>query len=297
LVAARSAANAAADTHQAWLLLAGLAAAVMLAAGAAALVVARGLSRPLEVLAASARRLGLGDFSVRAPRAGVSEVDAVAEALDATADRLGAMVAREREFSADASHQLRTPLTALRIDLEEAELRGAGAEPASALRQVDRLEQTIDTLLAAARGADQSTAEADLVAIAEELEGHWRPQLAGASRRLRLELPSGDARVAADDGVVREILQVLLENAARHGRGTVTLAIERSDGWLRVVVKDEGPGFGDEGEAAFERVASPSGHGIGLSLARSLAHAAGGSLSIVAPGPSPAVALVLRRAT
>ena len=95
---------------------------------------------------------------------------------------------------------------------------------------------------------------------------------------------------------MREILQVLVENAARHGRGTVTLAVAENDGWLRVTVSDEGPGFGDNAEAAFERGTSRGGHGIGLALARSLAHAEGGSLSIVAPGPLPVVALQLRRA-
>jgi signal transduction histidine kinase len=97
--------------------------------------------------------------------------------------------------------------------------------------------------------------------------------------------------------VVREILQVLFENAARHGRGTVTLAIAESDGWTRATVSDEGPGFGHDPESAFERGTSRGGHGIGLALARSLAHAEGGSLSIVVPGPSPVVALVLRRPT
>jgi signal transduction histidine kinase len=296
LVAARSGAGSSHDTHQAWLLLAALAAAVMLAAIAAALFVARGLSRPLERLAASARRLGVGDFTARAPRSHVPEVDEVAEALDTTAARLGELVTRERAFSADASHQLRTPLTALRIELEGAELKGGGADPVTAMQQVDRLEQTIDTLLAAARRTGAGAAETELVALAEQLEAEWRPRLAADGRRLNLEVDRARLPVAADPAVVREILNVLLENACHHGRGAVTLRLASVDVWGRVEVSDEGPGFGDDPEQAFERGTSRDGHGIGLALARSLAHAEGGALSVLVPGSCPVIAVTLRRA-
>src|SRR5438270_406798 len=77
------------------------------------------LVRPLDAMADTSRRLGEGDFSARAGRFGIPEVDVVAEALDASAERIAGMVAREREFSGNVSHQLRTPLTALRLRLEE----------------------------------------------------------------------------------------------------------------------------------------------------------------------------------
>ena len=295
LVASRSGTNAAHDTHQAWLLLAALAAAVMVAAAVAALLVSRGLSRPLERLAVSARRLGHGDFSVRAPRSGVPEVDDVAQALDTTAGRLDGLVTRERAFSSDASHQLRTPLTALRMELEEAEMNQVGADPAAALRQVGRLESTIDTLLAAARGTRQGGSDTDVVAVAEELESVWRPRLAEDGRRLRLELGPGPLHADADPGVVREILNVLLENACEHGRGSVTLSAEAAGTWARVEVSDEGPGFGANAEHAFERGNSRGGHGIGLALARSLADAEGGRLTIRVAGPGPVVSFMLQR--
>jgi signal transduction histidine kinase len=294
LVAGRSDSASAQDTRQAWALLGGLAAAVMLAAIAAALLVARGLARPLERVADSARRLGHGDFSVRAPRAHVAEVDQVAEALDATAARLGEMVSRERSFSADASHQLRTPLTALRIELEEAELRGDGAEPSAALRQVDRLEQTIETLLTVARGTGQSNAQVELTALAEDLEADWRPRLAALGRPLRLRLERPPVVALAHEGVVREIVGVLLDNALRHGSGAVDMSIRSRPGWAQVEIRDEGRGFGPDPERAFERGSSRDGHGIGLALARALAHAEGGRLSVASPGPSPVLSLVLR---
>src|SRR4051812_20561579 len=115
------------------------------------LVLGRRLAVPLERLARAARRLGQGDFASRAPRGGVAEADEIAAALDDTARRLGDLVARERAFSAGASHQLRTPLAALRIELEALELRSeAPPELARALAQVERLQTTIDTLLAVA---------------------------------------------------------------------------------------------------------------------------------------------------
>jgi signal transduction histidine kinase len=295
-VAERSAAGAAEDTRRAWLLLGVLALGVMLIALAAAVALGRGLSRPLERLLIAARRLGLGDFSVRARRSSVPEVDAVATAMNATAERLGDLVARERSFSADASHQLRTPLAALRIELEAAELQGGSADSATALSQVERLEQTIATLLTVARDSRRPGAQTDLGALADELEAQWRPRLAADGRPLRLTLASGPLHAAAQAGVVREILEVLLDNAHRHGAGAVSIAVRRHGDWLRVDVRDEGPGFGDDPEQAFSRGSSRGGHGIGLALARSLAHAEGGGLSVSAPGPAPVVALMLRPA-
>jgi signal transduction histidine kinase len=295
-LAERTAAAAAEDTRRAWLLLGGLALAVMLVALAAAVLLGRGLSRPLERLVGAARRLGMGDFSVRAPRSSVPEVDAVGTALNATAGRLGDLVARERSFSADASHQLRTPLAALRIELEAAELRGIGADPGAALVQVDRLEQTIETLLSVTRDSQRPGTQTDVLALADELDAEWRPRLAGEGRPLRLDLGDGPLYAAAHEGVVREILGVLLDNAMTHGAGAVTLAVTRHGEWLRVEVRDEGPGFGDDAEHAFERGATGSGHGIGLALARSLAHAEGGGLAVSAPGPGPTIALMLRPA-
>ena len=296
VVAARSAAGAARDTRQAWLLLGALAAAVILGALAAAVLLGRGMSRPLERLVVAARRLGHGDFTVRAPRSSVPEVDAVATALDATAMRLGDLVARERAFSADASHQLRTPLAALRIELEAAELNGSVADPGIALRQVDRLEQTIETLLALARDTPRSDAETDVVALADQLESEWRPRLALEGRPLRVDLEPGPLRAVAHEGVVREILDVLLDNAQRHGAGAVSLGARHRDDWLSIEVGDEGSGFGPDPEHAFERGSTRGGHGIGLALARSLAQAESGGLVVISAGPAPVVSLVLRSA-
>src|SRR5439155_671507 len=94
-------------------------------------------------------------------------------------------------------------------------------------------------------------------------------------------------------GVVREIVGVLLDNALRHGAGAVDLSVRSRPGWAQVEVRDEGPGFGPDPAGAFERGTSRDGHGIGLALARALAHAEGGRLSVASSGPSPVLSLVL----
>ena len=293
LRAERSDAAVTTRAHRAWLGLAALALAVLALATAAAFLLARRLAAPLERLAGAARRLGDGDFGARAPRAGVRELDEVGAALNATAARLDELVARERAFSADASHQLRTPLAALRLELEALELRGE--ELPAALAQVDRLQETIDTLLAVARDAQTGTATADLGTLIDAAERRWRGSLAADGRPLRVQVTAADPVARAAPRVVDEILDVLLANAQRHGEGLVTATVRDAAGWLAIEVADEGAGFAMAPEEAFARRAgSNGGYGIGLALARSLAHAEGGRVEVVDAGPHPVVRLLIR---
>jgi signal transduction histidine kinase len=284
--------------HRAWLALAAAGAVVLALAILAAVLLGRRLARPLERVAAAAGRLGDGDFSVRAPRGAIREVDAVADALDLTSARLEDLIARERAFSADASHQLRTPLAALRLELEAMQLVAPRAEPLErALTEVDRLQQTIETLLAVARDHPGPNATHEVTELLTEIEQRWRGQLAESGRRLTLRLPGDAVRVRARGPVVREILDVLLDNAARHGRGAVAIALRTIDEhWVEIAVGDQGPGFASDERTAFlRRSEGADGHGIGLALARSLAHAEGGRLTITNTGPAPRIALMLRR--
>jgi signal transduction histidine kinase len=228
----------------------------------------------------------------------VPEVDAVAAALDTTAQRLDELIARERSFSADASHQLRTPLAALRLELEGLELRDPGSEElAVALAQVERLQGTIETLLSVARDAPERDAEADLADLLDDLVARWNGPLAEGGRPLRAAVRAERPLAAAAPKVVAEVLDVLIANASRHGQGAVTVTAREVEGWLAVDVADEGEGFGDLGEEAFARRSAPgAGLGIGLSLARSLATAEGGALAVLHAGPEPVVRLILRRA-
>ncbi|UTI63856.1 ATP-binding protein [Paraconexibacter antarcticus] len=264
---------------------------VVLAVGLAAFQ-ARRLSRPLERLVATSVRLGDGDFSARATRSAVPEIDAIASALDRSAEQIARLVAREREFSANVSHQMRTPLTALRLRVEELALIEDPAqreeEAAAALREADRLEATIVQLLAYAREERVGRAvRLDLSAIAADHVATWKPVFAQTGRSVRLDAAAG-VRGVASRGMVGQVLDVLLENALRHGRGAVAVRVATDRQRATVTVEDQGAGVPPEGrEAVFHRGASTSGGtGIGLYLARALAEADGASLRVVPGRPS-----------
>ncbi|WP_445152186.1 HAMP domain-containing sensor histidine kinase [Baekduia sp. Peel2402] len=288
--------RAARETRHAWLLLGAAALAIVLLAVLAAVILGRRLAAPLERLAAAARRLGDGDFSVRSPRSGIAEVDAVGGALDTTAERLDTLVTRERSFTADASHQLRTPLQALRIELEAMELGGADApELPRAIGQVDRLQGTIDTLLTVARDAVVPDAQTVLAPVLDAVAARWTGPLARDGRPLRVAVPADVPTVNASAAVLDEILDVLVDNAHRHGAGPVTVTARELEGWVAIEVGDDGPGLGEDPDARFVRRTEGEHHGIGLALARSLAHAEGGRLTARA-GQRPVVTLTLRAA-
>ncbi len=292
--AARGQGAVAARTHRAWLALGGLAGALVALSVAAALAVGRRLVAPLETLAAVARRVGEGDFAARTEPARIREIDDVGAALDRSSRRIEELVNRERAFSADASHQLRTPLAALRLELEARAEGGeeATAETAAALAEVDRLQTTIETLLGVARGTPGRERTADLAALVGDLEARWHGVLAAVGRPLRSRLEAERALVAISPAVLREIAEVLMDNARAHGAGAVTITVRRLGDAYALEVSDRGPGFGPDPDAAFAR-GTGQGHGIGLALARSLAHAEGTRLQITHPGPGPTVSLLL----
>ena len=279
---------------------AGMAALAAVAVGIAWLVgrrQARRLARPLEDLEASARRLGEGDFTVRTRRGGVEEIDAVGAALDATAARLDDLLARERAFSADASHQLRTPLAGMRLRLEAA-LERTDADPrpaiAASLVDADRLEAIIDELLALARaGQAASSGPVDLDRLLGELSPEWGARLALHGRDLEVRVEPGTPDALASTAAVRQMLGVLVDNATTHGRGTVTVTVREAAGAVAVDVSDQGPGVHDPEGVLFSRqVDRRDGHGIGLALARRLVEAEQGRLTLTRVAP-PVFTLLL----
>jgi signal transduction histidine kinase len=280
-----------------WLAMAALAALAVGAVWRLARRQAKRLAGPLEQLAGTARRLGDGDFSVRAEPVGIAEIDSVGRALSLTATRLDEMLARERAFSADASHQLRTPLAGLRLRLEAA-LHQPEQDPRAAitagLAEADRLERTIDELLALARDTRPPGGDPlDLPALLEEIERAWSHRLAERQRELRFDVDPQAPESRASTATVRQVLAVLLDNAATHGRGTVTLRVRDAAGVLAVDVSDSGAGITTPEAVLFTRRAeNAAGHGIGLALARSLAEAEGGRLTLSSAAP-PTFTLLL----
>jgi signal transduction histidine kinase len=254
---------------------------------------ARRLARPLRHVAERATRLGAGDFRLDRTRYQVHELDRVAEALDASATALAQLVQRERELVGDVSHQLRSRLTSLQLRIEEltsAPDQDVAREAGEALEQAERLADVLDELMTAAREARAVGAEpVDLGAELLEIADEWRAPLRSRGRWLKLRVQDGLlARVSP--ARLREVIGVLLDNALRHGAGTVTLAARdgTSGDTVLIEVSDTGAGVPDElAEHIFERGVSGGGStGLGLALARALIESDGGRLELSTKRPA-----------
>lgn len=268
-----------------WLAMTGLAAIAVIPTWLVARRMAGRLAHPLEDLSAAAGALGDGDFTVRTKRSGIPEIDAVGESLDTTAQRLGETLERERSFSANASHQLRTPLAGLRLQLEAA-LETPGADMRAAIRagieSADRLERTVTDLLALARRNGSHGSVADMSALLADVRTTWQAQLESEGRELRTNTRAAPQPLAAE-AAIRQILNVLVDNAFTHGSGAVTVTARDAGETLAVDVADEGTGIDDQHDPFTRQV---DGHGIGLALARSLAEAENGRLILSSATPT-----------
>lgn len=273
---------------------------VMASAGIAALGLAwvignrlaRTLSEPLTELAARAE--GIGDGGLQpAAASGIEEIDSLAAVLQRRADDVNQAIRRERQFSADVSHQLRTPITALRLHLEE--VRAANAESPRldrALADLDRLEDTIGHLLALARDAVPEAGPMRLDEAVADAVARWQRAAQRAGRALTLA-PPAPTTVTAHRGSIDQVLDVLIDNALRHGEGAVTVSLRSVANGAAVDVADEGRSIPLlHGERVFSR-GHGSGNGIGLSVARGVAEADGGRLVLRQHDPTTFSLLLL----
>ncbi len=257
---------------------------------------------PVEALQANAAQLGTDGFVVTMPRSGMAELDDVARALEDAAQRVAESVERERAFSAEVSHQLRTPITGLRL-LVETERVAPRADPARLLDEaaavVARLEETVEELLLLARNRPTDRGAIDLSDVLAELDGRWQPRFRDAGRTLVVTGDPVDSTgtVVASRSALGHILDVLVDNALRHGQGTVTITSETVDGGIAVRAADEGSLGGADGDGRRAGTSPSRGPdrngrpGIGLGLAERLARAEGGDL--VCSSRSPTVFSVL----
>ncbi|MGW2747953.1 ATP-binding protein [Streptomyces sp. NPDC001450] len=275
----------------------------LLAVVAAVLLAVRQANRlasPLTDLAETAERLGSGDPRPRHKRYGVPELDRVADVLDSSAERIGRMLTAERRLAADASHQLRTPLTALSMRLEEITLTDdpdtVKEEANVALTQVERLTDVVERLLTNSRDPRTGSAVSfDLDEVIQQQLAEWRPAYRSAGRAI---VSSGKRhlRAVGTPGAVAQVLAALIENSLMHGGGTVALRTRVTGNQAVVEVTDEGPGVpGDLGARIFERtISGRNSTGIGLAVARDLAEADGGRLELLQTQP-PVFGLFLSR--
>ena len=269
-------------------------AAIGIAALVAGMLLAFGLagslSRPLTRLAAAARRLGEGDLSARAGDvSGASEVEELGRSFDEMADRLERSAQAQREFVANASHQLRTPLTAMKLRLEGAiaeavdeELRG---RLEAADREVDRLSGIVDRLLVMAREIEEGiSASVDLREAVDRAVIRWNERAGQRDSTVVAQGDGGSARVDPTD--LDQILDNLLDNATAYAPGEVTIESGGSNGRVFVAVRDRGPGIAPQDlarvtERFYRGRGVPSGgSGLGLAISRQLVEKWGGTLDV-----------------
>jgi signal transduction histidine kinase len=270
---------------------------VVVAVGLAALVLglvlawvlAGSLARPLRALAGTARRVEDGELDARADVTGAREQQEVAIAFNEMTDRLGQALEAQREFVGNASHQLRTPLTGLRLRIEAAGTKSddeaVRRELELAEAEVERLTRLLNSLLTLARDGDRPTfrAPVSLRNAAEAAYERWLPRAEASGHSLALD-GSGDAFVRSADEDVAITLDNLIENALVYApAGTRVTVTWDANG--RLAVLDEGPGVAPgEERRVFERFrrgrTDRPGTGLGLAIVDALARRWGGSASI-----------------
>jgi signal transduction histidine kinase len=267
--------------------------AALLAGLIIAFALSGSLSRPLSRLAAAAMRLGHGDLSVRTDeRAGASEIVELSGAFDDMADRLEATVKAQHEFIGNASHQLRTPLTGMKLRIESAMEAAGSAEERRQLeaadKEVDRLAEIVERLLVMARRIEQGgAAEVDLGEIVSSAVERWGERASRLGASLRTKGEGGQA--LGDRADIDQILDNLIDNAISHAPGPIVVESGRANGRVFLAVEDRGSGIApDEVHRVTERFfrgrgAPSGGSGLGLAIVRELAEKWGGSVAITSP--------------
>ena len=247
----------------------------------------RSLSAPLIYLAAQAEQIGSGGVRARVEESGIEEIDLVSEELARTGERMAGRLAAERQAAADASHQLRTPLTALSMRLEEIELISTEdevrAEARTCLEQVERMTNVVTELLDVSKRQTSQTEAIHILEVFNTAREEWEDQFEAAGRPL-VFLDEAERPILADAGKLGQVLATLIENSLRYGGGTTRVWAHAGTSKRGVVIEVSDEGEGIDGSLApdiFEKGVSGHGStGIGLALAHDLAQAMGGRLEL-----------------
>jgi signal transduction histidine kinase len=281
-----------AGVSRTWLVLGGLGVVLLLLALLVADRMARSLTRPVTDLATTAHRLGTGDLTARATPAGPPEVREVGAAVNTLAGRIGELLAAEREAAADLAHRLRTPLTALRLNVEAL----PEAERAGLLGDVDAVGKGIDEVISEARRTVREGlgAGCDAATVVGERVRFWSVLAEEEGRAVTVRIADRPlpVRVAAAD--LGAAVDALLGNVFAHTPDGTAIRVtvgRRAAGGAEVAVADDGPGLPDD---AVERGRSGGGStGLGLDIARRTAEASGGVMRVSASSVGTTVALEL----
>ena len=264
----------------------------LIAALAASWLVAGRALKPLKDVAGAADEIGRSrDFGRRLPkRKSRDEVALLSTSFNRMLEQLQDSFESQRRFVADASHELRTPLTTIQGNagllahgppIAEPVRRAAAADIADETERMGRLVDRFLTLARADSGLRLELAPVDLRRVVVDVGR----QAAAVHPERKFEVEVVDARVAGDEDALRQLLWILVDNASRHARSTISVDLEVDSGWARLMVGDDGPGIAvEERERVFERFyradRSRSGHGagLGLSIARWITDQHGGRI-------------------
>jgi signal transduction histidine kinase len=283
----------------AWLTLAGLGLVLMVLAVVAADRLGRRVSAPVSELAVVAQRLRAGELEARAEPRGPVETVELGAALNGLAERIGELLAAEREAAADLSHRLRTPVTALRLDAE------AVTEPGLADRlrdHIGHLERTVHAIVKDARrpvrGTLANSREAgqscDAASVVRDRVAFWSALAVDQGRDLTVSIPAAAALATIDATDLQDVVDALVDNVFAHTPDGTAFAVSlttRDPRLVRLEVADSGPGAADA-DVASRGHSTAHSTGLGLDIVRRTALAAGGDL-VVANSPSGGMLLVV----
>ncbi len=262
----------------AWTALAAVALALVALSVLVADRLARSIVRPTQELAVAAHRLGDGDLSTRVHPDGPPELIELSGAFNSLGEQVSSMLARERELVAELSHRLRTPLTKLRMRVEQVD----DATLADELRgDVDDVTRVVNDLISEARGSLRGLPEScDAAAVVADRVEFWSVLAEDTERPWSFDEGNGPLVVPVSSASLQAALDVLIENVFAHTDDGIefTVGFDRTDDAVRIWVGDAGAGFDDS--AAGRGMSGSGSTGLGLDIARSTADDAGGALRI-----------------
>ena len=266
------------NVRTAWLTLFGLGVILLLLAALVADRLARSIVRPVEELADAADRFADGDLSARVVPSGPAELRTVGTVFNRLGSRLAELLRIERESVADLSHRLRTPLTALRLEVEQLE---DSTDVERVRDAVDAMHREVDHLIKEARRPARTDAGSlvDLAAVVTDRTRFWEPLAADQGRSFSVTIPQEPVSVTGIRGDIEAAVDALVENVLAHTEDGVGMWIEVTADPASLIVEDAGGGFGDP-SVSRRGVSASDSTGLGLDIARRTVEAGGGVMQL-----------------